>query len=719
MAQKKALQGQVTDKIEQFTGAKPVGSSIARLVARSSTWPAGARIITRSALFILLICVCTVHPASAQEDVESYPAAYFAPNQPATAYQMVGLLPGFHLQLGDPTVRGFSGTVGNVLIDGRLPTSKAESVDLLLQRIAVSSVERIELIRSAADMHGYSVLANVVRNRGASLRGRAELEGGIAHTGTSEDKAALHLTWQGADSALELSATWGRDIGTINMNGFGTRARYFPDGTPMQLSNYGYPLLTNNSEISASYRRPLLDGNLKLDLALKQLRPYSNISEQIYFPAPSAASGYESKFARTTEGQFDYEHPLGGSGQIQLFAVHRITEQDEISQTVNAAGTNLSHGLFNQREDVARLAWQSQGALKLDAGVEGAINVLSSHSTLTLGGAPVILPAADIRLEEKRVEFFSSASWRFSPAWMSELGARYEASSLTQSGDSTLSKDLAFFKPRWLTTWDFAPDNQLRLLMERQVGQLVFRNFASSTSLNANIINGGNENLEPAASWNISLAWERHFWTRGSLVIEAKREYISKVVDYVPVYSGTQVFNAVGNIGDGTRDGVSINVILPLDNLGLEGVTVTDETVWHDSRVRDPATGVYRQISGGQTVSMTQFIAETRGEMTYDIPEKNLQLGVDFHVHVGNHETDYRIDEIDPSYHDVKLGIFAEYKPTPAWTVRLSDRDIAQTASHRNRYVYAGLRGSAPLSYIEYRSLINGAVIGLDLQYDF
>jgi hypothetical protein len=313
---------------------------------------------------------------------------------------MVGLLPGFQIQLGDPTVRGFSGTVGNVLIDGQLPTSKEEGVDLLLQRIAASSVERIELIRGAADMHGYPVLANVVRNQGASLRGRAELEGGISHYGTTEDKAALHLTRQGANSTIELSATWGRDIGSTNTNGFGTRALYLPDGTLEKMSHYSYPLLTNNTEISASYRQPLWDGNLSLGLALKQQRPYSNISEQINFPSISLATGLESQLTRTGEGQLEYERPLNDFGQIQLFAVQRITEQDQISQTTNTTGTNMSRGLFNQREDVVRLAWQSQGALKLNVGVEGSINVLTSHSTLTLGGAPVILPAANIRLEE-------------------------------------------------------------------------------------------------------------------------------------------------------------------------------------------------------------------------------------------------------------------------------------------------------------------------------
>src|SRR6185312_4726224 len=176
---------------------------------------------------------------------------------------MVLLLPGFHIQLGDPNVRGFSGTVGNVLIDGQLPTSKAEGVDLLLQRIASSSVERIELIRGAADMHGYAILANVVRKTGAALRGRAELEGGITHNGTSENKAAIHLAWQRENSAMELSATWGRDMGMLNMNGYGTRARYLPNGQPLQLSNYSYPQLTNNAEVSGSYRQDLWDGDLK------------------------------------------------------------------------------------------------------------------------------------------------------------------------------------------------------------------------------------------------------------------------------------------------------------------------------------------------------------------------------------------------------------------------------------------------------------------------
>jgi hypothetical protein len=677
----------------------------------------------RLAPLIALVCACTAlqaAPAFAQQGVANYPAAYFAANQPATAFDMVSLLPGFHVQLGDSAIRGFSGTVGNVLIDGQLPTSKEEKTDDLLRRIAASSVERIELIRGGADMHGYPVLANVVRSKNASLRGRAELEGAITHYGTTAPKIAVHLTRQGAQSTWEMTAAWGRDFGLQNQNGFGTRARYLPDGTPLQLSRYSFPKLTNIAELSSAYRQPLWSGDLALGVVLKQQRAYSGVSESVYFPTASLATGLESARVRSGEGRLDYQRGLGAWGQIQLFAVHRAEEQDEISQTSTAANTDRSRSRFNLREDVARLAWQYlDGGLKLESGAEGAINVLSSRSTLTLGGAPVILPAANIRVQEKRVEFFSTATWRFSPALMSEMGARYETSTLTQSGDSSLTKDLSFLKPRWLTTWIPAPGHELRLLLERQVGQLVFRDFASSTSLNSNIVTGGNKNLEPAHSWNISLAWERHFWDRGSLVLEAKREFISQVVDRVPVFAGAKVYNAVGNIGSGTRDSLQTNLILPLDAMGLTGVTIKGEGTWRNSRVRDPATGLYRTIGGGQTYGSPAFVFTSLTEISYDMPTQKLQLGITVHTHAGTQDLEYRIDEVDATHHDIKLGVYAEYKPTPVWTMRAFVRDVMQTSAFRDRDVYTGLRGRAPLLYVEHRELNNGAVLGINVQHDF
>jgi hypothetical protein len=665
----------------------------------------------RFALILLLFATPAFAPAFAQDDggATSYPASYFSANQPSTALDMVRLLPGFRLQNGDGGLRGFSGSVGNILIDGQLPTSKEESPEQLLQRISASSVDHIELIRGAADMHGYAVLANVVRLSGSSLSGRAEAELAATHFGTSAPGLALHLTRQGDDSTLDLSASYGREI--QGMHGFGARGRFAPDGTPLRLAQYAFPELQNYAEFSSTYRQGLWEGDLTLGLVVKQQRDYSRVEERIYFPASAYSSGLESDRARNGEARLDYQRPVGDWGQLQLFVVHRLEEQDEISQTTTSTGTDLSRSRYNQREDVARLAWQRQeGALKLEAGAEGAINVLNSRSVLTVGGMPVILPAANLRVEEDRGEFFTAATWRFNPALLSEVGARYEISTLKQSGDSSLIKDLSFFKPRWLTSWDFAPGHQLRFLIERQVGQLDFRDFASSTSLNSNIVTAGNENLEPWRSLIVSLTWERHFWDRASLVVEARREFVSHVVDHVPVFAGSRVFDAVGNIGNGLRDVVQASLILPMDEWGLTGVTLKGDGGFQYSRIRDPATGLKRRFSAYQPFWVN-------AEIDYDIPDDNLRLGVTFHDDA--RDTEYRVDEITSSYHGIKLGAFVEYKPTPDWTVRLFGNDLAQSAFYRDRDIYPGLRGSVPLGQIEHRTLNNGAQVGIHVQRDF
>ena len=669
-----------------------------------------ASLVSSLAALLVIALPAMAQPPS-PDGITNYPAAFFQENQPATAYDMVALLPGFRLQSGDSGIRGFSGTVGNVLIDGQLPTSKQEDIEQVLQRISASTVERIELIRAAADMHGYAILANVVRIRSVSLQGRAEAEGARTHFGTSADRLALHLTRQGLVSVLDISASWGRAIN--DNHGFGTRNRFLPNGTPVRLAGYDFPELKNFADLSANYRQPLWGGDLGLGLAVKQERAYSTVAERIYFPAIAQNTGLESDRVRNGEARLEYQRPLGEWGQLQGFAVHRQEEQDEISQTTTLSGTDRSRSRYNQREDVGRLAWQMQdGALKLESGAEGTINVLSSRSSLFLNGAPVVLPAANLRVQESRAEFFGTGTWRFSPVLVTELGARYETSTLRQSGDSNLTKDLSFLKPRLLTTFDPLPGNQIRFLVERQVGQLNFRNFASSTSLNSNVVSAGNKNLEPERSWIVSLVWERHFWERGSLVLEARQEHISKVVDHVPVFAGPQVFDAIGNIGSGRRDIGQANLIVPMDELGLPGVTVKADATVRYSRVRDPATGLLRYISGD-----TPF--GTHAEVTYDLPQYNLRLGATYHDHAQTREIEYRIDETSASFHQVKLGAFIEHKPTPDWTLRLYGEELSQANSFRDRIIYAGLRGSVPPSLIERRALNNGALFGLRIQREF
>ena len=84
---------------------------------------------------------------------------------------MVRKLPGFELIEGDEEVRGFTGSRGNILFDGRAPTSKQETLEQMLRRIPASAVLRIELIRGGAKSTatgGYDLVANVIRRKVAS-----------------------------------------------------------------------------------------------------------------------------------------------------------------------------------------------------------------------------------------------------------------------------------------------------------------------------------------------------------------------------------------------------------------------------------------------------------------------------------------------------------------------------------------------------------------------
>ena len=103
--------------------------------------------------------------ATPANGVVSYPATFFAPNQPTTALDIVKLIPGFVFDRGGG-VRGYRGAAPNVLIDGARLASKDDNVEQVLRRIPAAQIARVEVIRGGApgiDMQGKTLIANLVR----------------------------------------------------------------------------------------------------------------------------------------------------------------------------------------------------------------------------------------------------------------------------------------------------------------------------------------------------------------------------------------------------------------------------------------------------------------------------------------------------------------------------------------------------------------------------
>ena len=184
-------------------------------------------------------------PALAQQEVRpfvtSYATSFFASSHPNSAYEMVNLLPSFQLTEGDSKVRGYAGTIGNVLIDGHPPATKDETLQTILGRVNLDSVERIEVIRTGAqgyDFQGYPMLVNVILKPTIAPKGQVSLEEYVQRHGHFVNPNLIgRMSW-GTTDVLELAAT-----GTVSTPpagyGYGTRSNYTTDhGTTLRRDVY-------------------------------------------------------------------------------------------------------------------------------------------------------------------------------------------------------------------------------------------------------------------------------------------------------------------------------------------------------------------------------------------------------------------------------------------------------------------------------------------------
>src|SRR6478735_7262166 len=84
-------------------------------------------------------------PTAPNSGATAYQASYFAQYAPRNALDIARQVPGFALDLGSSGTRGFAGAAGNVVINGSRPSSKSESLDVVLAAIPANRVARVEI----------------------------------------------------------------------------------------------------------------------------------------------------------------------------------------------------------------------------------------------------------------------------------------------------------------------------------------------------------------------------------------------------------------------------------------------------------------------------------------------------------------------------------------------------------------------------------------------
>lgn len=645
-----------------------------------------------AALLIVLPVSAVAEPALVSVDgtITHYAPGFFSDAHPNTAYDMVSRLPGFAFDDGG-TARGYAGNAGNVVIDGERPVAKTDDLQAILRRIPASDVARIDVIHGSApgiDMHGQSVIANVVRKSAASTTIVAGASANIWATGHTTQDYKLEYTSSNDgwlyEGSLERFANFDDSVGSgshVVTDAAGNVTRQHAQNTG---AGEGY-------RITGAVTMPFLSGQFKTNLTLEQ----SPFNSSLTYTLPGyRADVVDQNAARKAELGLRWTRHWQDFGINALF----------LQRLGHTTDRNLSRApgdfeQFSSRNDtgesIARVRLNYTGVknLTIEGGGEAVFNYLDGISAYDSNGVNVPLPGGNAYVSERRGEVFSDATWQFAPEWSLLAGIRAEFSTISETGAVKQTRSLFYPKPRAVLSYTPREGTQWRLRVERVVGQLDFSNFVASSNLATSGVSAGNADLLPDDHMQYALSYERHFWKDGAVVVTLLHDEISDAVDHVPIVTQTGIFDAPGNIGNATDNEIDIEATLPLDRIGIPHGLIKMSNIWRDSTVTDPVTGQTRRLSNQRPHAIQVSLSQ-------DLQRWHSTWGIDFDD-VWDQSywrvQQYEHDQVNPPY----LQAYWEYKPESGWALRFEADNIVPYYYKQDVVTYAGLRSLSPVAQTE------------------
>lgn len=641
--------------------------------------------------------------ASSSSDRVVYEAAFFSQFSPQNAMDMVRQTPGFSLDGGDDR-RGFSGAVGNLLIDGLRPSTKSQSLSAILSRIPVDQVVRLEVLRGAAiagDASGQSVLLNVVRTPTA---GSGVWEAGFEYGSTPHVAPRGEASYSGRNGQFEYGV--GMSLFTQHRALGGWQRREDASGTPTLYVDTPSPRNYREGDLNGNFAMPLWGGRLSTNARYDQWRFHADSSYERTLPSGAPHSFLLSDYTERGGGLevgLNYDRSFGPWNVEMVGLINRRRyESDEIATARDDAGAVTDVVVPDLVRDTGETILRSAvsrtlGVHSVEFGGEGAFNTLDQEFSLTVddgsGPTTIPIPNSNVLVEEERAEFFGVHTWRPTDRWSLESRVAWETSTLNFSGDANQSVELSFWKPSVQLTRTIGENNQVRFRLYRDVGQLDFDDFVSAVSVSDDRINGGNPDLAPETSWRAEAGMDWRFG-EAALGLTLRHSRISDVADVVLVTAQvpdpcggagepvcqTVRFDAPGNIGDGEETRLDLNFSTPLNFL-LPGARVTIEGMLRESNVNDPVTGRDRTIS---------FRPESQIEVEFRQDISSLRMAWGVSVFKQGEFQAYRFNEIDTNEEGPWIDAFIETTALPNnMRLRAWAANIAPGTINRDRRFFA------------------------------
>lgn len=631
-------------------------------------------------------------PASAQQtppaadapasggNVTSYQPSFFADYRPNTAMDMVNRLPGFSFD-GGSGARGFSGTAGNVLIDGERPPSRSDDLYSVVARIPASSVLRIDVIRGGApgiDMQGKAIVANVIRKPDGGLTG--SVSGGVNYATNADPSvnAAVQAQLKKGGSLLEGGLSYYDNHNAADES----RTRVDPTGATILRGAGGYASDNSGLQGSGSWETTVLGGKLRLNGLLNSSTSYFDDVETQTVPAAGTQQSTSDNDHTNGEVGVRYSHSVGDGMTLDLVGFQSWTEDDATSifNTPSLTSGSASDSKGGESIATATLHFKPFGEFKIEAGAEAVYNFQNTTNARILNGQAFPLPGDDFDANELRGEGFGTLTWTPSKTLNAELGARYEWSRIEASGSAGDSeKTLGYFKPRLNISWTPWTGHQFGFRVERIVNQLSFGGFASSASFDTQVFGIGNPAIEPDKQWIVDARYERQLGGQSNFIAEYIHTQIDDingraVVPVVDPATGIIVlFEITKNVGTAYRDALTLSGSYELDKFGMKGGLINFSTTLRDSSAIDPVTFVGRKLSNDIPYSWNFNIQQT-------LAGGNFRWAL--FLEDDDDSYGYSPRSITKNVYTMFIGANITWKPAPGWTFSAGVNNIGAPSSH-------------------------------------
>ena len=666
-----------------------------------------------------------------------YDAAFFAPFAPRSALDIARRVPGFALDLGNndngQDIRGFAGVAGNVVINGARPSSKAETLETLLQRIPAQRVVRVEVGPGdlyGADYSSKSQVLNIIMSAEGGLDGTITASARRLYTGKVVPDGSI-------------SALIRKGAASINLSGGFANVLNHEEGTDTQTDpDTGETIEFRRKFNSYHDFNPYLAGSWALERADdKAIRVNARWSpgqfdlKQRNHVVPATGPERDDDLLQDFDNPVfelggDITRPLAG-GAIKLVGLATRRKRDYLERyRFRSLGGEQVLGGFEQLQDakrnetILRLNWTraNLAGLSFEAGVEGALNTLDHEVAffdILPNGTTVRknLPLDNATVEEKRAEAFVRAGKQLSPAFRLDGGINYEWSDLKVRGDTEADRALKFWKPSLTLDWKGNAGLHGQLSIRRTVAQLDFYDFISVAELSADRVNAGNADLQPQRAWEFRGTIEKPILGDGLIKIDAGYDHISMLQDRIliceepdPDPDPEPCFDAPGNLGTGKRAFLAWTVDAPLTRFGLKGARLKLTGQLQRTRVEDPISGEMRNFS--------DFFPDWNWEADYRHDLGDFSYG--FVLSDRDRFTFFRTDEFDSNWNGGAYATaFVEYRPDSRTAVTLDLDNALDTSNNRNRLLFRPNRADPTTIINEFRERNRHIKVGLTLKRTF